>query len=77
MRLAWTFHSVGEANLLERPDEIPTYVNLPPFQAKTSRVGETVMVAVPVLTARRKLQRAQPPQVPGELAVLARFPPYA
>ena len=65
MRLLWTFDSVGEPDLLERPDEVPAHVNLPPFQAESSRIGEPVVISVPVLAPGRELQRAEPPQVLG------------
>src|SRR3989442_7050138 len=71
--LLGTFDSASEPDLLKSPDKVPAHIDLPPFQSESSRVGEPVMISVPVLTPGRELQRAEPPQVLGEFAVLVGF----
>src|SRR5436190_24263877 len=73
MDLHGTFDVVGEPDLLERPDEVPAHVDLPPFQTEPSRVGEPMVISVPVLPPGRELQRAKPPQVLGRFAVIIEF----
>src|SRR5689334_20743373 len=67
------FDSMGEAHLLERPDEIPADIHLPPFHPETRGISETMMIAVPVFAPGGELQRSEPPQVLGGLAVLVEF----
>jgi len=52
-----------ETDSAQRPNSIPAEINLPPTAAEASRCRLRVVIAMPVLTPRGKLERTEPPDV--------------
>jgi hypothetical protein len=52
-----------QANALERPDEVPADIRLPPAQAEARRAGVRMMICVPILAPGGNLERTKPPHV--------------